>query len=158
MSPQAWISASPVAVLYFNNVYLDLSSSFIPSTILPPALTSLSQTNPQQGQTCTRIDKPFGTRVPQLLHFCVVLYGQTRCSDSRWYLNNSYSRIVENWNQAASDAALESFRFFNINFDEMSSMATHLISLFSTTLICSQNRPLIPKLKHWAFPAGISNF
>ena len=34
---------------------------------------------------------------------------------------------------------------------------TSLISLFSTALICSQNRPLIPKLKHWAFPAGISN-
>ena len=62
-----------VAVLYFNNVYLDLSSSLIPSTILPPALTSLSQTNPQQGQTCTRIDKSFSTKVPQLLHFCVVL-------------------------------------------------------------------------------------
>ena len=62
-----------VAVLYFNNVYLDLSSSLIPPTILPPALTSLSQTNPQQGQTCTRIDKSFGTKVPQLLHFCVAI-------------------------------------------------------------------------------------
>ena len=61
-----------LAVLYFNNVYLDLSSSLIPSTILHPALTSLSQTNPQQGQTCTRIDKSFGTKVPQLLHFCYV--------------------------------------------------------------------------------------
>ena len=55
----------------------------LPSTILHPALTSLSQTNPQQGQTCTRVDKSFGTKVPQLLHFCVVLRGETRCSDSQ---------------------------------------------------------------------------